>query len=223
MIVATMTAIEVVRDATRDLPAIERKFLREKEKLMRRHTKGDRKAVLEEIHAYEAPSGNNWFIVLRCSKAGIQNANFAWYRGRDNYLRAVRVREDGLTALHYSHHVFEQYGARFAKGVLALDRLRQFFLDNYACVCHMVDPMADEVEVITSVNQGWIFGISDEDEDLVHLTTIVDHGHFVAEQHDLEKKLEFERNLGGMTPGQKAELLKKLKAAGELGDLPHTG
>lgn len=130
-------------------------------------------------------------------------------------MRAVRVREDGRTGFHFSHHVFEQYSKRFSPDVNAEERLRQFFLSNYMMVCHTVEPIADEVEVITSVNQGWIFGIADEDADFVHLTTFVDQGRFFAAQHELEERLNFDRSLHGLTPGQKAQFLRKLKEGEE--------
>ena len=211
MIVPAMTEWEVVRDAVKDFPALNRKMQRPMELLARRHKKGDRKAVLDEIHAYHAPTGNNLYVVLRYCKAGIQIFHFAWYRGRDGHLRAVYVRENGSTAFHFSYHVFVQYSSRFSPDVTAQERMRQFFLNNYMYVCHEVDPLADEREVITSVNQGWLFGVMDEEENLLYLTTFVDQGKFFPNQHRLEERLEFERSLGGLTPGQKAQVLAKLK------------
>ena len=72
MILPDMRAVDVLRHAQRDLPAVERKFQRAKELLVRRQLKGDRKAVVVEIHPYKAPSHNNWLVVLRCCKAGMQ-------------------------------------------------------------------------------------------------------------------------------------------------------
>lgn len=50
MIVPAMTEWEVVRDAVKDFPALNRKMQRPMELLARRHKKGDRKGVLDEIH-----------------------------------------------------------------------------------------------------------------------------------------------------------------------------
>ncbi len=38
---------------------------------------------------------------------------------------------------------------------------------------------------------------------------------YSPEQHRLEERLEFERSLGGLTPGQKAQFLRKLKDSEE--------
>ena len=213
MIVAGMDHVEVMHDAMRDLPAVERKFQRAKELLRRKHLKGDRKAVLTEIHAYPAPSGNNWYVVLRYCKVGIQTFHYCWYHGTDGRMRAVYVRPDGATAFHYSKHVWDRYSERFSPDVTGKDRMRQFFLENHMFSAHTVDLMADEVEDIVSVNQGWLFGVRDEEENLTHLTTFVDQGHFFPEQQRMEERLEFERLLGGMSLGQRTELLKKMKAA----------
>lgn len=211
MIVAGMNHVEVMRAALRDLPAVERKMQRAKELLRRKHLKGDRKAVLTEIHAYVAPSYNNWYVVLRYCKAGIQTFHYCWYHGTDGRMRAVYVRPDGRTAFHYSKHVFDRYSSRFSPDVTGKERMQQFFLENHMFSAHTVDLMAEVVEDIVSVNQGWLFGVRDEEENLTHLTTFVDQGHFFPEQHRLEERLEFERLLGGMSAGQRMELLKRMK------------
>ena len=213
MVLPNMTPAQVLHEAQRELPCVERKFQRTKELLKRRHLKGDRKAVLVEIHPYTAPSRNTWFVVLRYSKAGIQTFHYCWYRGTDRRMRAVYVRPDGSTAFHYTRHVFDQYSTRFSPDVSAEARLRQFFLENHMWAAHTVDLMAEEVEDIISVNQGWLFGNRDPEENLTHLSTFVDQGHFFADQHQLEERLEFDRMLNSMSAGQRAEALRKLKAA----------
>ena len=214
MILPGMEPVEVLPHAQRDLPTVERKFQRAKELLVRRHLKGDRKAVLVEIHPYKAPSHNNWLVVLRCCKAGIQVFHYCWYRGTDRRMRAIYVRPDGNTAFHYSKHVFDQYSFRFSPDVTAEERLKQFFLENHLWAAHTVDLMADEIEDIISVNQGWLFGVRDEEENLIHLTTFVDQGKFFEDQHKLEERLEFERLLAGMGEG-KRNLIRKLREASE--------
>lgn len=214
MILPDMRAVDVLRHAQRDLPAVERKFQRAKELLVRRQLKGDRKAVVVEIHPYKAPSHNNWLVVLRCCKAGMQAFHYCWYRGADRRMRAIYVRPDGGTAFHYSKHVFDQYSDRFSPDVTAEERLRQFFLENHLWAAHTVDLMADEIEDIISVNQGWLFGVRDEEENLIHLTTFVDQGKFFEDQHKLEERLEFERLLAGMGEG-KRNLIRKLRQASE--------
>lgn len=211
MILPDMNEVQVLQEALRDLPSVERKMQRTKELLRRKHVKGDRKAVLVELHEYTSPQENRWMVVLRHCKAGIQCFHYAWYRGRDKRMRAIFVRPDGGTALHFSKHVFDRYSERFSPDVSAEERLRQFFLENHLFSSHTVDLMADEIEDIISVNQGWLFGYRDEEEALTRLTTFVDQGHFFEEQHQLEQKLEMDRLLAGMSLGQRMAFLKKLK------------
>ncbi len=219
MILPGMSHIEVLRHAQKDIPAVERKFQRAKELLMRRHLKGDRTAVLTEAHSYRSPARNNWIVVLRYSKAGIQTFHYCWYRGTDGRMRAVYVRGAEGPSFHYSKHVFDRYSERFSPDVNAEERLRQFFLENHMFAGYTVDLEAEEVEDIISVNQGWIFGTRhDEDADeLIHLTTFVDQGHFFPEQHKLEERLEFDRLLAGMSQG-KRDLIRRMKEAGEKGN-----
>lgn len=216
MILPGMTPLEVLRAARADLRSVENKMQRAKELLRRRHRKGDRKAVLVELHDYTSPSHIPWMVVLRYCKAGIQTFHYCWYRGMDRRMRALYLNWECGTAFHFSKHVFDQYSARFSPDVSAEERLRQFFLANHMYSTHTVDLMADEVEDIVSVGQGWLLGVRDEEEPLTYLTTFIDQGHFFADQHELEERLEFERLLAGMSLGQRAELLKKMKAT----DLP---
>ena len=213
MILPGMNEAQVLLAALGDLPAVERKLQRAKELLRRKHVKGDRKAVLVELHEYLSPQALNWMVVMRHCKAGIQCFHYAWYRGLDQRMRAIHVRPDGGAAFHYSKHVFDQYSERFSPDVSAEDRLRQFFRENHMYASHTVDLMADEIEDIVSVNQGWLFGIRHEEEHMICLTTFVDQGHFFPDQHQLEQKLEMDRLLAGMNLGQRAEFLRKLKAA----------
>ncbi len=210
-----MTEVEVLQEALRDLPAVERKMQRTKELLSRKHVKGDRKAVLVELHEYTSPQANKWMVVMRHCKAGIQCFHYAWYRGMDKRMRAIYVRVDGGTAFHYSKHVFDRYSERFSPDVSAEQRLRQFFLENHMFSGHTVDLMADTIEDIVSVNQGWLLGQRDEEEDLTLLTTFVDQGLFFENQHRLEEKLERDRLMAGMNLGQRMEFLRKLKNIGE--------
>ena len=220
MMLPYMTEGEVLQEALRDLPTVERKMQRTKELLRRKHIKGDRKAVLVELHEYTSPQANNWMVVMRHCKAGIQCFHYAWYRGMDQRMRAIYVSIDGSSAFHYSKHVFDQYSDRFSPDVSAEERLRQFFLENHMYSCHTVDLMAEVVEDIVSVNQGWLFGYRDEEEDsLTCLTTFVDQGRFFEDQHRLEEKLERDRLLAGMSLGQRKEFLRKLKDT-EEGEQP---
>lgn len=212
-----MTEAEVVRAAKHDKPALDRKMQRPMELLRRRHMKGDRKEVLEEAHPYEAPSGNRWWVVMRYSKAGIQVIHFVWYRGMDNWIRAARIRWDGGSAVHYSRHLLEQYGARFSPDVHAEERLEQFIRNNYDVALKAEELDTDNNNVLGGIRQGLLLGVYDEVQDVACMTTFVDHGHLFADQIALCETFDFERLLGSLSEGQRTLLRERRKKEEERG------
>ena len=216
-ILPSMQAPEVVRCALHDKPALERKMQRPMEQLRRRHLKGDRSAVLEQVERYTAPSGNHWIVVMRYQKSGIQVIQFVWYRGMDNRIRAMRIRWDGLTQVHFSWHVLEQYAARFSPDVAAEERLLQFVSNNYDVAFRSQriiedDDDDDDLNTYGGIRQGLLTGVYDPEEDIVYTTTFVDHGHFFADQVKMMEQMDFERFMGSLTPGQRKALLEKREA-----------
>lgn len=209
-----MSPAEVLRCAWHDKPAIVHKLMRPFEQLRRRHRKGDRSAVLEEVVTYTAPSGNRWILVLRARKSGIQVYHFVWYRGTDNRIRAMSIRWDGGGHTHYSWHVLEQYAARFSPDVEAEERLLQFVSNNYdvAFKAEEVGENNTNMNMFGGARQGLLFGVLDERTDILHITTFVDHSLFFPDQVKLMEQLDHQRFLGSLSEGQRQAIVAKRKA-----------
>ena len=209
-----MSAAEVLRCALQDKLAVVRKLSGPFEQLRRRHLKGDRTAVLEEVLTYTAPSGNRWIFVMRARKSGIQVYHFVWYRGTDNRIRAMRIRWDGGGQTHFSWHVLEQYAARFSPDVEAEERLMQFVANNYdvAFKAEEVGEDNTNMNMFGGARQGLLFGVLDEKTDILHITTFVDHSLFFPDQVKLMEQLDLQRFMGSLSDGQRAALLAKRRA-----------
>lgn len=221
-ILPTMSPPEVVRCALHDKPALDRKMLRPMEQLRRQHLKGDRTAVLEHVETYTAPSGNRWIIIMRYRKSGIQVIHFVWYRGMDSRIRAMRIRWDGASQVHFSWHVLEQYAARFSPDVDAEERLLQFVSNNYdvAFKAQSVGDDDDNMNILGGIRQGLLLGVYDDTEDIVYTTTFVDHGHFFPDQEKMMEQMDFERFIGSLSLGQRKALLEKRQAQEGEGGQP---
>ncbi|MBK8498767.1 MAG: hypothetical protein IPL52_08115 [Flavobacteriales bacterium] len=219
-ILPSMSPPEVLRCASHDKLAVTHKLMRPFEQLRRRHLKGDRTAVLEEVVSYTAPSGNRWILVLRARKSGIQVYHFVWYRGMDNGIRAMRIRWDGGGQTHFSRHMLEQYAARFSPDVEAEERLLQFVANNYdvAFKAEEVGEDNTNMNMFGGARQGLLFGVLDDKTNILHITTFVDHSLFFPEQVKLMEQLDFQRFMGSLSEGQRAAVLAKRKA--EQGDGP---
>ncbi|MBK7383312.1 MAG: hypothetical protein IPI81_08240 [Flavobacteriales bacterium] len=202
---------EVLRCAWHDKVPLVHKMMRPFEDLRRRHLKGDRTAVLEQVERYTAPSGNRWIVVLRARKSGIQVYHFVWYRGTDNRIRAMRIRWDGGGQAHFSWHVLEQYAARFSPDVEAEERLLQFVTHNYD-VAFKAEEIGEDntnMNMFGGIRQGLLFGVLDEQADIVYITTFVDHSLFFPDQIQLMEQLDFQRFMGSLSDGQRQAILEK--------------
>lgn len=213
-ILPDMSPPDVVRCALYDKPALDRKMQRPMEQLRRKHLKGDRTAVQEEVESYTAPSGNHWIVVMRYRKSGVQVYYFVWYRGMDRHIRAMRIRWDGGGQVHFSWHVLEQYAARFSPDVEAEERLVQFVANNYdvAFKAEEIDEDNTNMNMFGGIRQGLLFGVLDEKTDILHITTFVDHSLFFPDQVKLMEHLDFQRFMGSLSEGQRKALLEKRKA-----------
>jgi len=221
-ILPSMSPAEVLRCALQDKLALVRKMMGPFEQMRRKHLKGDRAAVLEQVETYTAPSGNRWIVVLRARKSGIQVYHFVWYRGMDSRIRAMRIRWDGGGQSHFSWHVLEQYAARFSPDVEAEERLLQFVANNYdvAFKAEEVGEGNTNMNMFGGIRQGLLFGVLDEETDILHITTFVDHSLFFPDQVKLMEQLDFQRFMGSLSDGQRQALLEKRKAQEAEGGPP---
>ena len=204
MIVQTHSPEQVVREAFRDLPAMWNKLKQPMERLQRSVRKDKRLRLEPQLFEYRSHEGNNWLVAVMPTKRGLQIAPFVWYRGGDGYYRAARIVHDGV-CLHISHHVFEQYGARFNRTGDGLSRLKEFVREN---MDFGMEFCLDNDEVRVGVKHGYLIGKWVVPHKLAQLITFVDHGKLFDEQVEQMDRLDQQR-LEGLrsrrAPGEPAK------------------
>jgi hypothetical protein len=136
MIVQSHTPEQVVREAFRDLPAMWNKLKQPIERLQRRMRVDKSLRMEPQLFEYRSHQGNNWLVAMLPTKKVLQYlsrlsgiAPFVWYRGEDGYYRAARIMQDGV-CFHISHHVFDQYAARFNRTSDGFTRMKEFIREN---------------------------------------------------------------------------------------------
>lgn len=189
MIVHTMNPTEVVAEAIRDLPAVWNK-LRDPIARLQRLSKVDKRVRdREQVVSYRSHAGNNWLIVLRAKKRVITIAPFVYYWGSDNRLRAARVCDQGIS-FHFTDHVLDQYFNRFNKAVGQLERFKEFIVENFDFGVESSDELG---ELRVGVRHGYITGLWLVKEEVVQLTTFVDHGKLFQDQIEQMERLDQQR------------------------------
>ena len=157
MIVQTHTPEQVVQEAVRDLPAMWNKLKEPLERVKRRVRKDKHLRLQPQLFEYRSHAGNNWLVGILPTKKMLQIVPFVWYRGTDGLYRAARIMHDGISC-HISHHVLEQYAARFNRTGDGLTRLKEFVRENmnFGIEQSLID---DEVRIgvttATSSASGW--------------------------------------------------------------------
>lgn len=189
MIVQTHTPEQVVQEAVRDLPAMWNKLKEPLERLKRRVRKDKHLRLQPQLFEYRSHAGNNWLVGILPTKKMLQIVPFVWYRGTDGLYRAARIMHDGISC-HISHHVLEQYAARFNRTGDGLTRLKEFVRENmnFGIEQSLID---DEVRI--GVTHGYIIGKWVVPEQLAQLITFVDHGKLFPEQVEQMERLDQQR------------------------------
>ncbi len=189
MIVQTHSPEQVVREAFRDMPAMWNKM---KDPLARlqRQMRVDKSLLMEpQLFEYPSHQGNNWLIAVLPTKKLLNIVPFVWYRGTDGYYRAARIVQDGV-CYHISHHVLEQYAARFNRTGDGLTRLKEFIRENMS---FGMEYCPDNNEVRVGVKHGYIIGTWAVPQQVVQLITFVDHGKLFDEQLEQMDRLDQQR------------------------------
>lgn len=189
MIVHTHSPEEVVREAFRDLPAMWNKLKGPIDRLQRRIRVDKALRMEPQLFEYRSHAGNNWLVAMLPTKKVLHIVPFVWYRGGDGFYRAARIVQDGL-CYRLSHHVLEQYGARFNRTGDGLSRLKDFIREN---MCFGSEYCLDNEDVRVGVKHGYIIGTWVVPHQLVQLITFVDHGKLFSEQLEQMDRLDQQR------------------------------
>lgn len=206
MIVHTMTHAEMVLDARKDIQAMRNKCTEPLRKL-RRELFASKHDTLLHLFDWKSPNKNNWLVLIRHSKKRSLTLSLAWFPDKEEKLAALWVTGAGI-AYYIDSHVFERFGERFDPDQIPLDRLVSFFLENHV---FSVEPTAQKGEQLFEVNiganQGLGLGEWDRSTDIVHWRTFVNHGQLFSNQEVAMERMDWDRVLLDMTPGQRQHLI----------------
>ena len=189
MIVHTMSPTEVVADAVRDLPAVWNKLKDPVARLQRQVKVDPRVRDKERFVEYRSHNSNNWIIVLRATKKVVSIVPYVYYWGSDKKLRAARICDPGIS-YHFSGHLLEQYFARFNKAAGALERLKEFAVENMDIGTESCDALG---ELRCGIRHGYLTGVWAVKDTVAQLTTFVDHGKLFPEQIEQMERLDQQR------------------------------
>ena len=189
MIVPSHSPEQVVREALRDLPALWNKMKDPIARLQRRMRVDKSLRLVPQLLEYRSPEGNNWLVAIMPTKKVLTIVPFVWYRGADGYYRAARIVQDGV-CYHISHHVLEQYAARFNRTADGLVRLKEFVRDN---MCFGTEYCLDNDDVRVGIAHGYLIGTWVVPQQVVQLITFVDHGRLFPDQLEQMDRLDQQR------------------------------
>ena len=209
MIVHTMTNAEMIADARKDFPAIGNRIkplVREARRDMIR-TRKDRLIMTE----WRSPRKNNWLLLVIHRKAGPRLYALTWYLDRDKRINAFIMAHEGMV-YRISRHVIERYGERFDPTANPLQRLRNFFQENYSYSAECTEQVGeDRFKVQVGMCHGMGLGEWDRKEGLVYINTFVNHGQLFQNQADSMERMDFERLLHQLSASQRRHLVALYK------------
>ena len=189
MIVRSHTPEQVVREAFRDLPAMWNKMKQPIDRLQRRMRVDKSLRMEPQLFEYRSHAGNNWLVAMLPTKKVLHIAPFVWYRGEDDYYRAARIMQDGV-CFHISHHIFEQYAARFNRTSDGFTRMKEFIREN---MDFGTEYCLDNDDVRVGITHGYIIGTWVIPHKVAQLITFVDHGKLFDDQLEQMDRLDQQR------------------------------
>lgn len=201
MIVHTMSPEEMVADGRKDFAALYNRTDKPL-RLARREMIKTRQDVMHLL-PWRSPRNNNWLLLVQQRKAGPRIYALAWYYDRDGRINALHMAQRGMV-FHLHRHVIERYGDRFDPTAKPLERLQSFWLENHAYSVNPVDKRSeDRYNVQVGMNHGMGLGSWDLGTEIVHVETFINHGQMFTNQLDTMERMDVERMLRDLTPGQR--------------------
>jgi len=219
MIVHTMTAPEMVTEARKDYEALRRK-VEDPLRRMRRESIRNKQEIWQMIPWRSPKNKNNWLILLHQGKDVPRIYSMVWYHDGEGRINAVWTTHSGL-AFHIDRHVIERYGARFNPTANPLERLQSFFLENYFYTVEPVEPEGEDTwKVNIGLNQGMGLGAWDRTTELVYMRTFINHGQLFQQQEDAMERMDLERIMYSLTPGQRRMIIAMFKRVTKVPEGP---
>ena len=206
MIVHTMTHERMVLEARKDIQAMRNKCTEPMRKL-RRELFASKHDTLLHLFDWKSPNKNNWLVLIRHSKKRTLILSLAWFPDREGKLAALWTTGAGM-AFYIDSHVFERFGERFVPDEIPIERMQSFFLENHLFSFEpTVQKSEDRFEVSIGANQGMGLGEWDRSTDIIHWRTFVNHGQLFENQEIAMERMDWDRVLLDMSPGQRKHLI----------------
>ncbi|MBL7951882.1 MAG: hypothetical protein JNM62_09190 [Flavobacteriales bacterium] len=209
MIVATMPLEDMIAEARKDYPAIRNKLINVQREA-RRDMIRTKQARLHMI-GWTSQRKNDWLLLLVQRKKGTSVHTLTWFHDLDGGINALVLADRGMV-YRIDRHVIERYRQRFNPATSDLERLRDFFTENYAYSCQ---PTGEAVNgrwsVQVGMNQGMCLGYWEEGTEVVHADTFINHGQMFAQQLDDMDRMDMERWIRCLSPGQRRWMVAEWK------------
>jgi len=210
MIVRTMTLPEMVADARQDYKALMNKVDSLLPKLRRMHLR-DRAETISHLLPWRSPRGNNWLLHFSLRKAGLLMHPLVWSYDARGRIFGLIVTPSGSTYC-LDNHLLQRYGERFDPTANPLQRLRNFFQENYSYSAECTEQVGeDRFKVQVGMCHGMGLGEWDRKEGLVYINTFVNHGQLFQNQADSMERMDFERLLHQLSASQRRHLVALYK------------
>ena len=199
----------MVAEARKDFTALRNKLDEPLRRTRREHIKC--KQEILHLLPWRSPKGNRWLLMVHQTKTGPRIYCMAWYYDAAGRINALWTAHSGM-AYHISWHVIDRYGERFDPTAMPVERLQSFFLENYFYTVDVNEVVSeDRCNVSVGMNHGMGLGFWDRTEQLVYINTFVNHGQLFPEQADAMERMDLERILLGMSPGQRKFIIALFK------------
>lgn len=206
MIVHTMTHEQMVLEARKDIQAMRNKCTGPMRKLRRELFASKHDTLLHLFH-WKSLSKNNWLVLIKHSKKRTLILSLAWFPDKEGKLAALWTTGAG-NSFYIDSHVFERFGERFVPDESPIERLQSFFLENHIYSFEATDQIGeDRHEVSIGANQGLGLGQWDRSTDIIHWRTFVNHGQLFSNQEISMERMDWDRMLLEMSPGQRQHLI----------------
>lgn len=205
MVVHSMTTEEMVLEGRHDFPAMRNKL----DGILRSTRRAMIKSRQEIGHMvpWRSPRHNQWLLLVHQRKCGPQVFSLLWYYDNHGHINALLMARGGLV-FRIDWHVIDRYGQRFDPTATPLERLQGFFFENHHYTVEPTDRRGERGwDVMVGMNQGMGLGSWDQDSELVRIDTFINHGQMFANQLQTMERMDMERTLLNMTPGQRRHFI----------------
>ena len=167
----------------------------------------------ERIHLFNwtSPRKNNWLLLVHQRKAGPRIYALTWYYDRDGRINALHMAQAGMV-FHIDRHVIERYGHRFDPTAKPLERLLHFWLENHTYSVVPVEQRGEgSLNVQVGMNHGMGLGHWNQGSEIVCVDTFINHGQMFNNQLDAMERMDMERMVRGLSPGQRLDFIAQFK------------